>query len=53
VKRKHAAERQIASRRRRGMQERSSYEAGSIERQKPWEAEGISRATWFRRQHEP
>lgn len=28
---------------------RAEYEAHSIEKAKPWEALGISRATWFRR----
>lgn len=30
-------------------QPRAEYEAHSIERAKPWEALGISRATWYRR----
>ncbi|MCO5058607.1 MAG: hypothetical protein M9905_12165 [Rhizobiaceae bacterium] len=29
---------------------RAEYEASSISRAKPWEAEGISRASWYRRQ---
>ena len=29
---------------------RSEYEARSLARRKPWVAEGISRATWYRRQ---
>ena len=28
---------------------RSQYEARSLARHKPWAAEGISRATWYRR----
>ena len=28
---------------------RSEYEARSLARRKPWVAEGISRATWYRR----
>ena len=28
---------------------RAEYEAQSVERAKPWEALGISRATWYRR----
>ena len=31
---------------------RAQYEAKSISRAKPWIAEGISRATWYRRQRE-
>jgi hypothetical protein len=31
-------------------QPRDEYEAQSVSRRKPWEAEGISRATWYRRQ---
>jgi hypothetical protein len=49
IAREHAAERQAAARRRCGAQERAVYEAAATERHKPWEAEGISRATWFRR----
>jgi predicted DNA-binding transcriptional regulator YafY len=30
-------------------QPRVAYEANSISRAKPWEAFGISRATWYRR----
>lgn len=37
-------------RRRSGVVERAEYEAGSVAQAKPWEAEGISRRTWYRRQ---
>lgn len=37
-------------RRRSGVVERTEYEAGSVAQEKPWEAEGISRASWYRRQ---
>mgnify|MGYP002478775367 CR=1 FL=1 len=37
-------------RRRSGVVERVAYEAGSVAQAKPWEAEGISRASWYRRQ---
>jgi hypothetical protein len=37
-------------RRERGAKPRSEYEANSILRAKPWEKEGISRATWYHRQ---
>lgn len=28
---------------------RAEYESQSLSRRRPWEAEGISRATWYRR----
>jgi IS30 family transposase len=31
-------------------QPRAEYEANSISKAKPWESQGISRATWYRRQ---
>lgn len=37
-------------RRRSGVVERTVYEAGSVAQEKPWEAEGVSRRTWYRRQ---
>jgi hypothetical protein len=36
-------------RRNRGARPREEYEANSLSRLKPWEAEGISRSTWERR----
>jgi hypothetical protein len=42
-------ERKAAKRRAKGMKPRKVYEGQSISRQKPWEAEGISRRTWYRR----
>lgn len=39
-----------ARQRRAGAVERVEYEAGSLSNAKPWEAEGISRRTWYRRQ---
>lgn len=36
-------------RRKRGRQPREEYLAGSLSRQEPWKAEGISRRTWQRR----
>lgn len=36
----------------KGAKARKVYEAQSISRAKPWKAEGISRATWYRRQRE-
>ena len=32
-----------------GSIERAEYESQSLNRQKPWETEGVSRATWYRR----
>ena len=46
-RRKRAAEEQ--KRRKQGVKPRAAYLAESTERAKPWEAEGISRATWYRR----
>jgi hypothetical protein len=36
-------------RRSRGARPRAEYEANSLARAKPWEAEGVSRRTWYRR----
>lgn len=41
-------EREKARRRANGAQSREEYLAGSISRQKPWEALGMSRAKWYR-----
>jgi hypothetical protein len=32
---------------------RAQFEARSISRQRPWEVEGVSRATWYRRRRRP
>jgi hypothetical protein len=37
------------NRRAKGAKPRPEYEATSISRAKPWDAHGISRATWYRR----
>lgn len=37
-------------RRQQGAKTRAEYEAASISKAKPWEAEGISRKTWYKRQ---
>ena len=37
-----------ARRRAKGAKPRTEYEASAISRQKPWEAAGMSRATWYR-----
>ncbi|WP_407194388.1 hypothetical protein [Bradyrhizobium sp. STM 3566] len=39
-----------AKRRKAGVKPRATYEAASIGRGEPWIAEGMSRATWYRRQ---
>ena len=46
--RKRKAKRQ--GRRDQGVKPRAEYEQQSLSRAKPWEAEGCSRATWYRRQ---
>lgn len=48
---KRRADQQRQRARRAGKhQPRAEWEAGSLAKARPWEAEGISRATWFRRQ---
>lgn len=47
--RQRDAKRDTVRRRAAGAVPRSQYESGSISKIKPWEAEGISRATWYRR----
>ena len=42
-------ERKEAKRRAAGVLPRDAYEAGSVEKTKPWEVEGGSRRTWYRR----
>ena len=37
-------------RRAAGVIPRDEYEGNSLSRHKPWESEGVSRATWYRRQ---
>jgi hypothetical protein len=41
--------RELRRRLARGSKPRNIYLAGSLTRKKPWEIEGISRATWYRR----
>ena len=43
---------QVKRRRARGIKPRASYVGSSTSRAKPWISEGISRATWYRRQRE-
>jgi hypothetical protein len=49
-RREREKQRRKASRRAKGALPRQEYEQRAISRAKPWEAEGISRATWYRRQ---
>lgn len=44
-------ERKANARAKAGMIARAEYEAGSLERAKPWESEGVSRRTWYRRRN--
>jgi hypothetical protein len=48
-KRRLERERQNKERRAAGAMLRAEYEANSLSRTRPWDAEGISRATWYRR----
>lgn len=51
TKRRKALDRQRKenARRAKGVKPRKTYEYQSISKAKPWEAEGISRRTWYRR----
>jgi hypothetical protein len=42
--------RQRQKRREQGTKPRAEYLAASVQQAKPWEADGVSRATWYRRQ---
>ena len=48
IRREHNLICQTEKRRAAGMTPRSIYEAQALSQSKPWEAEGISRATWYR-----
>lgn len=48
-RRKRERERRMASRRAKGALPRTEYEKNAISRTKPWIADGISRASWYRR----
>ncbi|WP_316176247.1 hypothetical protein [Bradyrhizobium sp. SZCCHNRI1073] len=54
TKRRKAADRERKARERRtkGAKPRKAYLEQSLARAKPWQAEGISRATWYRRRRE-
>ncbi|MCO6052345.1 hypothetical protein NGM99_21380 [Mesorhizobium sp. RP14(2022)] len=49
IKREGDRARQEQKRKASGRRNRASYEEDSLQRLKPWEALGISRATWYRR----
>lgn len=49
TKRERDKNRQAQKRKAEGRKDRASYEAASISAAKPWEAEGVSRRTWYRR----
>lgn len=48
-KRKHDRDRQASKRRAENRRGRDEFLSDSIEGQKPWEAAGVSRRTWYRR----
>jgi len=48
VARERDKERHTARRRAAGAVDRATYEANALSRQKPWEALGMSRASWYR-----
>lgn len=48
-RRERERNRKMAKRRAKGMKSRAEYEKNSANRTKPWAAEGISRAAWYRR----
>ncbi len=52
LKRQRDRDRMLAKRRAQGRTKRSVYEAKSLSHLEPWVAEGISRATWYRRRCE-
>lgn len=51
-RRNREKQRKSNARRAKGSKPRKQYEAESIARAQPWRVEGISRATWYRRQRE-
>lgn len=55
TKRRRERERQRKEqiRRAQGAKPRKTYKAQSVSKAKPWEAEGISRASWYRRRSRP
>jgi hypothetical protein len=51
-RREREKQRRKATRRSQGALPRNIYEGQSISRTKPWETDGISRASWYRRRRE-
>jgi hypothetical protein len=49
AKKERKMQRQTQKRRSDGVMKRTEYEGQSLSKAKPWEAEGISRATWYAR----
>ncbi len=49
IRREHDRQRQTKTRRAHGALPRAEYEAQALNRIRPWEDEGISRRTWYRR----
>jgi hypothetical protein len=52
LRKKRSAKRKEGQRRKQGAKPRALYEAESISNARPWEDEGISRATWYRHKRE-
>jgi hypothetical protein len=52
IRREQRREVEAQRRRTAGVRSRAEYEAGSLAALKPWEGEGISRATWYRQRRE-
>jgi hypothetical protein len=52
ARRERDRQRKISNRRARGVQQRANYLASVSAKSKPWQAAGMSRATWYRRQRE-
>jgi hypothetical protein len=50
IRREQRREAETQRRRKEGVRSRADYEAGSLAALRPWENEGISRRTWYRRQ---
>ena len=48
ARKRHA---QRDKRRKHGVKPRAEYEAAALAHGKPWEAAGVSKTTWYRRQH--
>lgn len=49
IRKEKARARKAAARRAAGCSSRTEYEADSLNQKKPWETQGMTRATWYRR----